>query len=287
MRSLKAIKCEDICHQLDDYLVQCDHKSRDKVGLKILYKDILGYLKHTGYSELVKPLTSRYSASNKWPNLILHTIFIHGTISGVISSMLAGIGGLSFVASSILIYFLPVFAALPYFIHKVKADVSKSERILRIYELTLIVKFHVLLIEANRQALTGKLKNLKLKPSGKLLSVEHKRGVFNSTFLETLYLSGSLFPLGISLLVTFSMATPIGWCLVTAISVLAGIAYACYHHKVVKEMEAKEKRIKVLSGLTANFEATLFKPANKHSNNNRDQSISGPATDSESRVGPN
>lgn len=256
-------KPHEVIVDLRHFLDECNDKVDDKSGLKKLYKEILAYLKRNDYDCVILETQKKYAPSNKWPRLILHTIFVHGTIAGIITGFLpilisAGFITLTISATVLAVYVLPLVAALPYFLFKMFGDVSKEERALRIQEIVVNAELHVLDKYDEDQSILVKKNRLTMNHRDSLHQKERDRGFFNSTLLETMYLSGSLFPLGMSLLVTFSMLTPMNCLAVILFSIAVGIVYAHFHHQVVIGIEKKRSQIKQKVSVVENLRVALF-----------------------------
>ncbi len=253
--------------RLAEFLEELKANTNNKSKLHELFKNIVEFIKEN--IELDKENTEldidsyikNFQCSSKWPNLLINTLMIYSTASGAISAIIPGLiaEGLIVVSSTALISFtfvLPAIIVLPYFIYKIFEDMSKQERILRIEEIILLAQKYIINAEYQKRGGGISVDDSRRAPN------KHFRNqgkLFNSTLLQTTYLFGTLFALGIAILTTFSLSTPAGWALVAIGSLLAGIAYSLYHGHMKKQIYNKKTKLSRIRNAIVPHEDKLFK----------------------------
>ncbi len=254
---------------LDGYFARCHELHDSKSGLQRLLNEVTAYLYKHEEDIDIEAIKKEHPLSNKWSRLLLHTIFIHGTVSGLLTATLpelvrVGVITMSAASCAVLAYFIPLLVALPYFIYKIKNGMSKHEQTLRIQEILLKAQFSILNREIVNRGIQVNRMPVSLSSQAPLLNTNLKRGVFNSTLLETFYLTGSLLPLGVSILATLSVTAFMPWLVIVTLSLLAGVAYAGYHHKVITSLNKKKHEINALSARVYELKFTLFNSSTKY-----------------------
>lgn len=200
-----------------------------KKKLNARYHEILAYINDHALQNMHESLFD-FPFSSKWPELSIRTISIYGTLSGVASAFIpelitTGFLTLSFISIFVLTFVTPFLIVLPYLLHKSLEDMSKTERLLRAQEVILTTRQLII----DDMLAKGILKPSQASTNTTIASSIQRQN-FNSTVLSSTYLAGTIFALGIAILTTFSLSTPVGWLVILLIAIAAGIGFYRYHN---------------------------------------------------------